>query len=256
MTKTAIGITALVIHLIICILIWLGIRTGFLKVKMYMLSLAVFVPVWGPVCVLLIHFQLFSGTDQVKTVGVEKLRVNEEIYKNMFPAMEENDRDVVPLEEALLLNDPSRRRELIMNVLNDNPGEYVELLKQARMNEDVEVVHYAITAMVELSKEYDYRLQKIEKKYTNDPDDPVILEEYCDFLKEYLSQGFMEKQMEQIYRNQYTQLLLKQLEQKVNLHTCVCLMENLMVQRDFFLAEKILKIMDQNWHRGEEYWIW
>ena len=40
-------------------------------------------------------FQLFSGTDQVKTVGVEKLRVNEEIYKNMFPAMEENDRDVV-----------------------------------------------------------------------------------------------------------------------------------------------------------------
>ena len=189
MTKTAIGITALVIHLIICILIWLGIRTGFLKVKMYMLSLAVFVPVWGPVCVLLIHFQLFSGTDQVKTVGVEKLRVNEEIYKNMFPAMEENDRDVVPLEEALLLNDPSRRRELIMNVLNDNPGEYVELLKQARMNEDVEVVHYAITAMVELSKEYDYRLQKIEKKYTNDPDDPVILEEYCDFLKEISESG-------------------------------------------------------------------
>jgi len=62
--------------------------------------------------------------------------------------------------------------------------------------------------------------------------------------------------MEQIYRNQYTQLLLKQLDQKVNLHICVCLMENLMVQRDFFLAEKILKIMDQNWHRGEEYWIW
>ena len=100
----------------------------------------------------------------------------------------------------------------------------------------------------------DYK--KFEKKYTNDPDDPVVLEEYCDFLKEYLSQGFMEKQMEQIYRNQYTQLLLKQLDQKVNLHTCVCLMENLMVQRDFFLAEKILKIMDQNWHRGEEYWIW
>ena len=99
MTKTVIGNHGTwAIHLIICILIWSGIRTGFLKAKMYMLSLAVFVPVWGPVCVLLIHFQLFSGTDQVKTVGVEKLRVNEEIYKNMFPAMEENDRDVVPLE--------------------------------------------------------------------------------------------------------------------------------------------------------------
>ncbi len=57
------------------------------------------------------------------------------------------------------------------------------------MNEDVEVVHYAITAMVELSKEYDYRLQRVGKEYPNDPDDPVILEEYCDFLKEYLSEG-------------------------------------------------------------------
>mgnify|MGYP000741977547 CR=1 FL=1 len=46
----------------------------------------------------------------------------------------------------------------------------------------------------------DYK--KLRKNITNDPDDPVILEEYCDFLKEYLSQGFMEKQMEQIYRNQ------------------------------------------------------
>lgn len=256
MIKTAMGITALVIHLMICILIWLGIRTGLLKVKMYMLPVAVFVPLWGPVCVLLIHLQLFFGTDQVKTVGVEKLRVNEEIYKNMFQVREENDRDVVPLEEALVLNDPARRRELIMNILNDDPGEYVELLKLARMNEDVEVVHYAITAMVELSKEYDYRLQKTEKKYMAAPDDPAILEEYCDFLKEYLSQGFMEKQMEQIQRNQYTQLLLKQLGKKINLHTCVCLMENLMVQGDFALAGKTLKIMDQNWHRSEEYWIW
>lgn len=48
MIKTAMGITALVIHLMICILIWFGIRTGFLKVKMYMLPVAVFVPVWGP----------------------------------------------------------------------------------------------------------------------------------------------------------------------------------------------------------------
>lgn len=256
MIKIAIGLIALMVHMVICILIWFGICTGLLKVKMYMLPLALFVPVWGPLCVLLIHFQIFLGAAQVKKVGIEKLKVNEEIYKNMFQTREENDKDVVPLEEALLLNDPVRRRELIMNILNDDPGEYVELLKQARMNEDVEVVHYAITAMVELSKEYDYRLQKIEKKYMDAPDDPAVLEEYCGFLREYLSQGFTEKQMEQIQRKQYTQLLLKQLGQKVNLHTCVCLMENLMVQGDFVLAEKTLKIMDQNWHRSEEYWIW
>ncbi len=57
------------------------------------------------------------------------------------------------------------------------------------MNEDVEVVHYAITAMVELSKEYDFRLQKMEKLYAASPDDPEILEQYCDFMEEYLNQG-------------------------------------------------------------------
>ena len=72
------------------------------------------------------------------------------------------DEKIVPLEEALLINKPGVRRELIMDVLNDDPEEYMDILKQARMNEDVEVVHYAITAMVELSKEYDFRLQKLE----------------------------------------------------------------------------------------------
>ena len=102
-------------------------------------------------------------------------RVNEEIYKNNIRAASDTDKKVVPLEEALLINEPELRRELIMDVLNDNPEEYMDLLKQARMNEDVEVVHYAITAMVELSKEYDFRMQKLEKLYAASPNDPEIL---------------------------------------------------------------------------------
>ena len=47
--------------------------------------------------------------------------------------------------------------------------------KKARMNDDVEVVHYAITTMVELSKDYDYRLQQIERRYARQPEDPAVL---------------------------------------------------------------------------------
>ena len=50
-----------------------------------------------------------------------------------------------------MINEPGVRRELIMDVLM-MIGKNMDLLKQARMNEDVEVVHYAITAMVELSR--------------------------------------------------------------------------------------------------------
>ncbi|MFR2310566.1 MAG: hypothetical protein ACLS6Z_11835 [Roseburia inulinivorans] len=155
MIQIVVGIVLILLHIICCILVWVGICTHIINVKKYLMFPVVFVPVWGVLCVLILYFQIWIQSDQRKEVGVEKMKVNEEIYKNIFQSGTEQEGNIVPLEEALIVNEPELRRELIMNVLNDNPEEYVELLKQARMNEDVEVVHYAITAMVELSKEYD-----------------------------------------------------------------------------------------------------
>lgn len=80
-------------------------------------------------------------------------------------------------------------------------------MKQARMNEDVEVVHYAITAMVELSKEYDSKLQELERLHQISPEDPEVMEQYCEFMEEYLSQGLLEEQIERVQRQRYEQLL-------------------------------------------------
>lgn len=194
MIQTVLGVFLILLHIVCCVLVWLGIKTHLLKVKKYLMALVIFVPFWGTVCVLLLHLQMLTRRDNRIEPGVEKLRVNEEIYKNIFQAVSDTDKKIVPLEEALLINEPGVRRELIMDVLNDDPEEYMDLLKQARMNEDVEVVHYAITAMVELSKEYDFCLQKMEKLYAASPDDPEILEQYCDFMEEYLNQGILEAQ--------------------------------------------------------------
>ena len=203
MIQTVLGVFLILLHIVCCVLVWLGIKTHLLKVKKYLMALVIFVPFWGTVCVLLLHLQMMTRRDNRIEPGVEKLRVNEEIYKNIFQAVSDTDKKIVPLEEALLINEPGVRRELIMDVLNDDPEEYMDLLKQARMNEDVEVVHYAITAMVELSKEYDFRLQKMEKLYAASPDDPEILEQYCDFMEEYLNQGILEAQMEREQRERY-----------------------------------------------------
>ena len=53
--------------------------------------------------------------------------------KNNVQIREKNDRDIVPLEEALLINEPELRRQLIMNILNDDPSRYMELLEKARL---------------------------------------------------------------------------------------------------------------------------
>ena len=255
MIQTVLGVFLILLHIVCCVLVWLGIKTHLLKVKKYLMALVIFVPFWGTVCVLLLHLQMLTRKDNRMEPGVEKLRVNEEIYKNIFQAVSDTDKKIVPLEEALLINEPRVRRELIMDVLNDDPEEYMDLLKQARMNEDVEVVHYAITAMVELSKEYDFRLQKMEKLYAASPDDPEILEQYCDFMEEYLNQGILEAQMEREQRERYIRLLRQKLKVKTTLSTCVRLFQNLMKTGDYVQAEEILGLMDQKWHRKEEFWI-
>lgn len=140
MMQWKIELLLLLLHAICCVAAWLGIRTQVLKVKKYLMFPVIFVPFWGVLCVLLLHFQICGGADNVRQAGVEKLKVKEELYKNIFVTQDASEQ-IVPLEDALLLNQPGVRRELIMDVLNDDPGEYMELLKKARMNDDVEVVH-------------------------------------------------------------------------------------------------------------------
>lgn len=252
--ETKLGFLFLLLHLLVCVLIWMGIRTQILKVKRYLMPLVIFVPFWGALCVLVLHLQLGIGAENVRMADAEKLKVNEELYKNIFVSREKEEA-VVPLEDALLLNEAGVRRELIMDVLNDDPGAYMELLKKARMNDDVEVVHYAITAMVELSKDYDYRLQQFEKEYAKDPENPKVWKEYCDFLEEYLEQGLLEAQMEQLQRRQFTQLLQKRQKQKPELHTSICLVENLLKLKEYAQADQVLRFMRKRWYRREEYWI-
>ena len=253
--QTISGLILLFLHLLICVLTWIGIRTHFLKGKRYLMVPVIFIPFFGVLCIGLLQLQFFLKKENSRPIGLEKLRINEEIYKNNVQVREKNDRDIVPLEEALLINDPEKRRKLIMDILNDDPSKYIELLEKARMNEDVEVVHYAITAMVELSKDYDSKLQTFERTYAAAPEDSVVLDEYCDFMEEYLQQGLLEKQVEHMQRNQYTQLLQKKIKTDMNFHSCLCLADNLMKLKDYSEAQQILDVIDKKWHRREEYWV-
>ena len=253
--QTISGLILLFLHLLICVLTWIGIRTHFLKGKRYLMVPVIFIPFFGVLCIGLLQLQFFLKKENSRPIGLEKLRINEEIYKNNVQAREKNDRDIVPLEEALLINEPELRRQLIMNILNDDPSRYMELLEKARLNEDVEVVHYAITAMVELSKEYDSKLQELERLHQISPEDPEVMEQYCEFMEEYLSQGLLEEQIERVQRQRYEQLLEKKLKHQEDLHTCVCMVKNLMKLEDFEKAHEILQIIEKKWHRHEAYWI-
>lgn len=90
---------------------------------------------------------------------MEPFRVNDELHRSIRVENREDAASTVPLEEALLLDSAEQRRKLILSVLMDDPVQYYDLLEQARLNDDSEVVHYAATAMAQISKQADAALQ-------------------------------------------------------------------------------------------------
>ena len=244
----------LIVHLAVSLLVYLGIESRKLKVHRYMFFVVLCLPIWGLLIVLVLHFQIWFEADDSIDVGVEKLKMESELYKSLT-IEEKNGQNIIPIEEALLINSPRERRKLIMDVLNDNPKEYVEFLQKAGNNEDTEVVHYAVTAMVEISKENDYLLQEFERQYVIEPDNPVLLEKYCDFLWSCLVQNLMQGQVEMLNRELFSTLLQKKIAVGENITDYVRLIENELKRKNYTLADEYLRQMNTAYPKREEYYL-
>ena len=245
-------IIAAAVHLIVCLLVFIGIKARILSVHKYMFFVALLVPLWGVLIVLILHFQIaFDATDSAE-IGVEKLKLESELYKSV--TVDEKKADTaIPIEEALLINSARERRSIIMDVLNDNPSDYVEFLQKAGNNDDTEVVHYAVTAMVEISKENDYMLQKLDAEHNADPDDMEILSRYIDFLWSCLSQNLMQGQVEVMNRELFYQLLSKKIAVDGDISDYSRLIENELKRKNYDSAGELVGAMKEKWPESEEY---
>ncbi len=252
------GLVLLTVHLAACGGLWLLARARAWEVEGYFVPVMLLVPVWGPLCVLLLHTSNRLTGGCLREQMLEKLRINEEIHKNILVADNEGEDTVVPLEEALLVNSPAQKRKLILSVLTDDPAGYYDLLQQARMDSDSEVVHYASTALSQITKEADLKLQKQEQRYAAAPDDAAVLEEYCDYLGSYLDSGFVQGKVAEIQYHQLEQLLKKRLENRNGRRSCTleCRLADVQLSlAEYDRAEKTLEDLVTRWPQRETPWL-
>ena len=243
------GLALLPVHLAVCALVFFGIASGALKVRMELLPLVVFVPLWGVVCVLLSHFGLMTAGEHAPA-GVDRLRVNGELYRGFAaPARGEG---AAPLEDVLLLDDGPTRRSQLLHLLNDRPEQYLDLLRRASRNEDVEVVHYATTAMSELNKDCDLQLQRAEKRWR---EDPRRLEEYLRALGDYLDKAMAPRRIRDIQRRQYVTLLAERQQQAPTLENGLLLTGQLLLLEEFEQAEEQLHDLLRRWPTEQQVWL-
>lgn len=212
MISLVIAAVLLLIHTLVCLVLSTLVKLGMLPVRGHMLPAMVLVPLWGPLLlVLCARGEAFGDAPEDGTL--ESLRLNDEIRRGMQAQVREGDAGVVPLEEALIVNDPSDRRRLMLSMLTEDPDAYLAQLQAAKLNDDVEVAHYAATAVAQISKESDLKLQQLERAFKTDPS-TENLDAYCDYLGEYLASGLAEGRVEQIQRQQYARLLARRCERE------------------------------------------
>lgn len=74
-----------------------------------MLAVIVLVPLWGPLLVVLLSVRGAVFGEGLKESALESLRFNDDLHRSMSVPSGEDDAGVVPLEEALIVNDPAYR---------------------------------------------------------------------------------------------------------------------------------------------------
>lgn len=189
---------------------------------------------------------------------VEKLRVDDELHRSIRVEDRAGTAATVPLEEALILDTAEQRRKLILSVLTEDPVQYYDLLQQARMNDDSEVVHYAATAMAQISKQADLALQQDARRFADAPNDREVLAAYANALERSLKLGLAQGRAAELQRRQLERLLKLQLADspREEGYSLGCRLAEVQLQlQEYKAAEQTLEELVRRWPVRETPWL-
>ena len=162
--------------------------SGIMHFSAAMLPLVVLLPLWGPAYALAAELHIRGGEKADEEPDTGRFGIMDQVYRSIRMDKEDMS-NVLPIEDVLETGAPVQRRSLLLSVLHEGPGAFVRPLRIAGVNDDTEVVHYAVTALVELRSEYSQRIAKMEAMLRRHPSNPRVLEEFADLDEEYLQSG-------------------------------------------------------------------
>ena len=197
------------IHLIVCIVIFLLMKQGKIKSSMVVYPAVVLVPICGLVLLVIEEYRVRNTTQKERQVGVESFKISDIRYKRIVVDDDSNETITVPLEEAISVNNASVRRKLMMDILHRNPEEYIELLQMTRTADDTELTHYATTTMMEIQNKYELEIHKLSEEIKENPKELQVLKKYRKGLLKYIDSGLISGKILEIYRAQLDDILRK-----------------------------------------------
>lgn len=195
----------LIVHSVVCVLLYI-VKGREKNMRMEnIMPVVIALPVFGAACFGLRLWEEHHRKRGARDTGLDNTDVMKGRYRKIVT--EDNpDMEVVPLEEALFVNNAKVRHELMLNILHQHPNEYVDMLQKARNSDDMEVTHYATTMMMELLTEYETAIQEYDRRCQEDPS-PELLQEYILYLNQFIALKLVGGNIERIYRQRLAELV-------------------------------------------------
>lgn len=199
-------------------------------------------------------------------------KVASERFDDMIPWLDEEEeshrekaldldlKHILPFQEALLMNNPSIKRDLIINVIFEAPDQFIPLLHQARLNDDVEVVHYATTILSEITNQYDSKLQKLERRLRRASTPEKVAkrrEDYHSFLKQYIESGIAEGYFGQTLKRKFVMSIQEVIHQgQVPKKEYLFMLADLYIEsKNVLELTKLRHYLHQHFPSDEDVWM-
>ena len=179
------------IHAVLAALIAAGRGAGIFRFPPAMYPALFFLPLWGPLLAIAVDMHVRGGEMADEEAGLGRFGITDEVYRSI--RMDAGGvSDVLPIEDVLSDGTPVQRRSLLLSVLHAGPEPFVKPLRMAGINDDTEVVHYAVTALVELRSSYAQRLSEADRRLEEKPFDPAAMLASADLDEKYIRSGIPE----------------------------------------------------------------
>ena len=123
-----------------------------------------------------------------REVDLADVIFSKERVKTHLKADEERERDIVPLEEAILVNEKRDLRMVMMNVIKEDFSNCLASITLALDSEDSEASHYAAAVLSGELNKFRICVQKLWKQIQEEPDRTEYAEMLLDYVDNVLRQ--------------------------------------------------------------------
>ena len=247
----------LILHFSLALCLLLNPRARLRHRKEYIIPVLL-VPLFGPFLAATIEILFLLDNPGNVQVDVESLKLRHDIFSLPVKQVDENEaRDVVPLEEAILIDNVEERRNALLKTFQDNSSKYLNVLMLARNIEDVDTAHYATIQLVKFQRQFQLKLQEYAARFVDDPENEELLDEYIDYLDYFLQSPLAEKGLLYRQRQVFADLLERKLELvKDDRQALIRKLRNATAQKEnYTLVREIIATLKDKWPLEEQTWI-